>query len=62
MFIQISGHITIFNLLIPNLIKNFIKKYCVFLRIFKDGWTTDGPADQQTREIILSTPRGIPKV
>ena len=30
--------------------------------IFKDGWTMDGPADQQSREIILSTPRGVPGI
>ena len=49
-------------LLIPNLIKNFIKKYCVFLGIFRDGWTTDRPADQQTRKIIQSTPRVTPEI
>ena len=38
------------------------KKWCVFLGIFKDGWTTDGPADQQTRKIIQSTPLVTPEI
>ena len=27
-----------------------------FLGILKDGWTTDGPVDQQTREIYRDEP------
>ena len=62
MFSKISGHVPICTLLIPNLMKNFMKKKWVFFGIFKDGWTMEGPAYERKWEIILSTSRGIPGV
>ena len=41
MFSKISGHVPICTLLIPSLMKNFMKKKWVFFGIFKDGWTMD---------------------